>query len=64
MRILPTLLAIWGLIVILVLPVLLWISHLNNSKFFTFQEYTIAVLLFLLGVYVLRDSRVSGKEPQ
>ena len=64
MKILRTLVIIWGFVVVLVLPVLLWISHLSDEKFFTFQEYIISVLLFLLATYMLLDRSESRKASQ
>ncbi len=60
MKILRTLVIIWGFIVILVLPVLLWFSHLGKGSL-DFRDYVICVLLFFLGIYVVRDDQRKGK---
>jgi hypothetical protein len=58
MKMLRTLVIVWGFVVVLILPVMVILSHTGTQNFFEFRDYVISVLLFLLGVYIVKDSEV------
>lgn len=57
-----TIAILWGFFVVLVMPVLLVISRLNEYKLLTFQEYVIYLLMFLVMYFMIRDEEKTTRQ--